>query len=124
MKNHHKNQGKGPTRIKPFLIRKGFIGNNDIIPTHKNKIIADEKQLAELFNKYYINYVEKCSGIKPRHFNVNFENTIMQSIKDIVNCYENPPSIIKITQAMNGSDVPDSEKFSFKTVNELKLKTF
>ena len=43
--------------IKVFLTNKGFICNNDITPTHKNKIIANEKQLAKLFNSYYINTV-------------------------------------------------------------------
>ena len=43
--------------IKVFLTNKGFICNTDITTTHKNKIIADEKQLAKLFNSYYINTV-------------------------------------------------------------------
>ena len=41
--------------IKTFLTNKGFISHNYITPTYKNKIIADEKQLAKLFNSYYIN---------------------------------------------------------------------
>ena len=37
---------------------------------------------------------------------------------DIVISYRNHPSIIKIKQVVNGSDVSDSERFSFRTVNE------
>ena len=45
-----------------------------------------------------------------------------RSIKNIVNSFKDYPNIIKIKQTVNGYDVPDSGIFSFKTVNELKLK--
>ena len=106
--------------IKPFLTNKGFIGNNDITLIHKNKIIFYEKQLTKLFNSYYINIVEKNSGTKT--FGTNFENTSVQSVRDIANSYKNHPSIIKIKQVVNGSDVSDNERFSFKTVNESEIK--
>ena len=48
--------------------------------------------------------------------------TIVQSVRDIVNSYKNHPSIIKIKQVVNGSDISDSERFSFKTVNESEIK--
>ena len=46
----------------------------------------------------------------------------MQSVRDIVNSYKNHPSIIKIKQVVNRSDVSDSERFSFQTVNENEIK--
>ena len=106
--------------MKPFLTNKGFTGNNDITLIHQNKIISDEKQLTKLFNSYYINIFEKSSGTKT--FETNFENTSVQSVRDIVNSYKNHPSIIAIKQVVNGSDVSDSERFSFKTVNESEIK--
>ena len=106
--------------MKPFLTNKGFTGNNDITLTHQNKIISDEKQLTKLFNSYYINIVEKSSGTKT--FGTNFENTSVQSVRDIANSYKNHPSITKIKQVVNGSDVSDSERCSFKTVNESEIK--
>ena len=106
--------------MKPFLTNKGFTGNNDITLIHQNKIISDEKQLTKLFNSYYINIVEKSSDTKP--FGTNFENTSVQSVRDIVNSYKNHPSIIKTKQVVNGSNVSDSERFSFKTVNESEMK--
>ena len=106
--------------MKPFLTNKGFTGNNDITLIHQNKIISDEKQLTKLFNSYYINIVEKSSDTKT--FSTNFENSSVQSVRDIVNSYKNHPSIIKIIQVVNGSNVSDSERFSFKTVNESEIK--
>ena len=105
--------------MKPFLTNKGFTGNNDITLIHKYKI---EKQLTKLFNSYYINIVEKSRSTKSKTFGTNFENTSVQSVRDIVNSYKNHPSIIKIKQVVNGSDVSDSERFSFKTVNESEIK--
>ena len=83
--------------MKPFLTSKGFTGNND----DQNKIISDEKQLTKLSNSYYINIVEKSSDTKT--FGTNFENTSVQSVRDIVNSYKNHPSIIKIKQVVNAS---------------------
>ena len=107
--------------MKPFLTNnKGLTGNNDITLIHQNKLISDEKQLAKLFNSYYINIVEKSSDTKT--LGTNLENTSIQSVRDIVNSYKNHPSIIKIKQVVNGSNVSDSERFSFKTVNESEIK--
>ena len=106
--------------MKPFLTNKGFTGNNDITLIHQNKIISDEKQLTKLLNSYYINIVEKSSDTKT--FGINFKNTSVQSVRDIVNSYKNHPSIIKIKQVVNGSNVSDSERFSFKTINESEIK--
>ena len=63
------------------------------------------------FNSYYINIVEKSSGTKPKSFGTNFENTSVQSVRDIANSYKNHPSIINIKQVVNGSDVSHSEIF-------------
>ena len=78
--------------------------------------------MTKLFNSYYINIVEKSSGNKPKTFDTNFENTSVQSVRDIVNSYKNHPSIIKIKQVVNRSSVSDSERFSVKTVNESEIK--
>ena len=76
--------------------------------------------MTKLFNSYYINIVEKSSDTKT--FGTNFENTSVQSVRDIVNSYKNHPSIIKIKQVVNGSNVSNSERFSFKMVNESEIK--
>ena len=76
--------------------------------------------MTKLFNSYYINIVEKSTDTKT--FGTNFENTSVQSVRDIVNSYKNHPSIIKIKQVVNRSNVSDNERFSFKIVNESEIK--
>ena len=76
------------------------------------------------FKSYYINIIEKSSDTKPKTFRTNFETTSAQSVRDIANCYKNHPSIIKIKEEVNGSDVFNGERLSFKTANEVKLKIF
>ena len=85
-------------------------------------IICDEKQLNKLFNSYYINIDEKSSGSTPNTSGINFENTRVQSVRDIFNSYKNHPSNIKIKQVVNGSDDSYSERFSFNSVNENEIK--
>ena len=46
----------------------------------------------------------------------------MLSVRDIVNSHKNHPSILKIEQVVNECDVSDSERFSFKTVNETEIE--
>ena len=46
----------------------------------------------------------------------------MLSVRDIVNSHKNHPSILKIAQVVNECDVSDSERFSFKTVNETEIE--
>ena len=76
--------------------------------------------MTKLFNSYYINIVEKSSDTKA--FGTNFENNSVQSVRDIVNSYKNHPSIIRIKQVVNGSNISDSERYSVKTVNESEIK--
>ena len=77
--------------------------------------------MTKLFNSYYVNIVEKCSGTKPKTFSKNFENTY-SLVTDAVSSYKNHPRIIKLKQVVNGSAVPESERFSSKTVNEIEIK--
>ena len=67
----------------------------------------------------YTNIIEKSSGSNPKTFGINFENTAVQSFKDMVNSYRNHPSVIKIKQVVNGSDISESERFS---INENEIK--
>ena len=107
--------------IKLFLRNEGFIGNNDITLIQKSKIISNEKQLTKLFDSY-INTDLESIGTKLKTFGIKFQSTSVQSFRDIVNSYKNHSSIIKIKKVVNGSDVSDSERFSFKTVNETEIK--
>ena len=53
--------------------------------------------------------MKKSSGTKPKTFGINFENTSVQSVRDIVNFYKKHPSITKMKQVV-------------KTVNETEIK--
>ena len=77
--------------------------------------------MTKLFNSYYVNIVDKCSGTKPKTFTTNFENTC-SLVTDVVTSYKNHPRIIKLRQVVNESAVPESERFSSKTVNEIEIK--
>ena len=57
--------------IKPFLKNKCCHAQNDIMLFQNDEIITEEKDLAETFNKQYINIVEKSRGIKPVNVAIN-----------------------------------------------------
>ena len=104
--------------VKPFLTNKGFIGHNNVTLNHETKLLPTDKT----FNCYYLNIVEKSSDTKANTFDINYGNTSVKSVKDIVNPYKIHPSITKVKQVVNGSDVSDNEIFSLKMVNETETK--
>ena len=61
------------------------------------KIISSENELVKVFNKHYINIIEKSGGQKPT--NIAKRNSIdndRQAVELICNSYRNHPSILKI----------------------------
>ena len=50
--------------IKPILTNKGIIASNDITLIDGKKVITDEYEISETFNKPYIDIVEKSCGKK------------------------------------------------------------
>ena len=80
----------------------------------------DEKDLAETFNKHYINIVEKSSGIKP--VNVAMMHNICDNdtaINVIIEAYKNHPSVTKIKEIIGKI----TTKRSFKSLTLLKKAT-
>ena len=70
-------------------------------------VIKDEKILVEMFNKHYVNIVEKTSGIAPKNPGNPLDPKLDQkTIPEIVENYWNHPSIIKIKEIVK-------EKLSF-----------
>ena len=64
-----------------------------------DEIITEEKDLVETFNKHYVNFVEKSSGIKP--FNVPMRHNKCDNdaaINVIIEAYKNHPSVTKIKE--------------------------
>ena len=50
--------------IKSFMGSKGMIANNDLNLTDGKNVITDEYEISKIFNKHYINIVERCCGNK------------------------------------------------------------
>ena len=99
--------------VKPFFSNKGALVGSDISIVKNNKIITDDHELTELFNKHYVNIVENASGKKPCGV---ADTTDIDDDRDIVRLilekYKNHPSVLAIVQN------PDSnfEAFSFHEV--------
>ena len=51
--------------IKPFLANKGHLENAEIMLIQDKKRISNESELVKVFNKYYVNIIEKSGGQKP-----------------------------------------------------------
>ena len=101
------------------LINKGFLGNKDITLIEGNKIIISKRELAETFNEYYINIVEKSSGIKPKDISQRDKNqNIVKKIREIVKSYENHPSILQMNNICSCS-FHVKEKICRHFVNEI-----
>ena len=58
--------------MKPFLTNKGSFDNSDIMLIGDIKMITDDKRLTKRFHEhYYINVVERSSGLKPEKNSVS-----------------------------------------------------
>ena len=104
--------------MKPFLKNKSCHAQNDIMLIQNNEIITEEKYLVEIFNKYYINIVEKSSGIKPVNIammhNICDNNT---AIYVIIEAYKNHPSVTKVKEIIEKNTT--KRFFKFDSVRKL-----
>ena len=58
-------------------------------------LLKDEKILAEMFNKHYINVVEKTSEVAPKNLGNPLDPKLDEkTIREIIENYRNHPSII------------------------------
>ena len=105
--------------IKPFMTNKGMIANKDITLIDRKNVITDEYELSQIFNKHYINIVEKSCGNKP-----NKIGTTIASLNDsdvinrIIKTYQNHPSVLKIKNKF-GSDL---NSFDFQQIKAPEVK--
>ena len=102
---------------KPFISHKGIQTNENITTEVKKNeqievkglhekvnirtkdLIKDEKILVEMFNKHYINIVEKTSGIAPKNLgNLLDPKHDEKTIRETIENYRNHPSIINIKE--------------------------
>ena len=53
--------------IKPFITNKGHLENAEIMLIQGKNLITTEIELVKVFNKHFINIIEKSGGQKPRN---------------------------------------------------------
>ena len=87
--------------VKPFLSNKGGLHGTDITLVKEDKIITDDRELAEVFNDHYINIVEKSSGKKPSSIAENAPSSDDRCIvRLILQQYQNHPSVLAIIRSL------------------------
>ena len=88
--------------VKPFLTNKNFFTCENITTENKGELISDSLKLTNILNTYYINLVEKLSGILPSVAgNPNNSLEDSETVKNIIKQYKNHPSIINIKNQAN-----------------------
>ena len=107
------------------------MSNNFISTGNGDTFIDKETNFVEIFNIYYINIVEKTSGV-PHEKNVIDTNNTQEIIEGIIRKYERHPSMLKIKNNFDSLLIflklklpiliPFSSKESLK--NELELTLF
>ena len=105
--------------IKPFMTNKGMIANKDITLIDGKNVITDEHELSQIFNKHYINIVEKSCGNKPNKIGTTLESLNDSDVIDrIIRSYQNHPSVLKIKNKF-GSDL---NSFDFQQIKAPEVK--
>ena len=83
--------------IKPFRTNKGHLGNAEIMLIQDKKINSNKHKLVKVFNKHYINIIEKSGGQKStntaKNHTIDNDN---QAVELPCNSYRSHPSILKI----------------------------
>ena len=86
--------------IKPFLSKKGSDGGNEVILCENEKIVSDQTEVCNIFNKYFVNVAKDIGNNSPQ-YNQDFSDH---------------PSIEKIMENNPSKDPKD--QFSFKPTTE------
>ena len=102
-------------RVKPLFSDKQKGIQSDIIIVENGETISDKKRVAEKLNNFFIEAVDKLD-IKPYLIH---NNRISKNTQDIIDKYENHPSIKMIKE-----NIKDENKFSFQdtTKEDLQLQ--
>ena len=84
--------------IKPYMTNKGALSSNDIILYENNEYICDDKQLVEIFNKFYIFIVKQTTGKDPKDITNTLDGAIKMEnvVEKIIDLYETHSSIQSI----------------------------
>ena len=92
---------KGIQRNENINIEVEVKGLHEKVDIRTKDLINDEKIVMEMFNKHYINIVEKTSRIAPKNLGNSLDlKPDKKSIREIIENYRNHPSIIKIKKLL------------------------
>ena len=94
------------------------MSNNFISTGNGDAFIDKETNFVEIFNIYYINIVEKTSGI-PREKNVIDTNNTQEIIEGIIRKYERHPSMLKMKNNFDSFVTFDFSKAEVADINSL-----
>ena len=96
-----------------------MIANKDITLIDRKNVITDEYEISQIFNKHYINIVEKSCENKPNKIGTKLESFNDSDVIDrIIKSYQNHPSVLKIKNKF-GSDL---NSFDFQQIKAPEVK--
>ena len=104
--------------FKPFLTNKISLSSESITIKDKDKFIDEEKELAEIFNNYYINIVEKKSGKPVENSFANYDDNFKAVLK-IIEKHEKHQSILEIRKKLKLTETLKIPKAEVSHVNKL-----
>ena len=81
-------------------------------------LINDEKILVEMFNKHYINIVQKTSGLAPKNLGNPLDSKLDEkAICEIIENYRNHPSISKIKEIVKEKPIFEIPEATIEDIN-------
>ena len=90
--------------IKPCVSKKGSYGGNEVILSENEKIVSDQTEVCNIFNKFFVNVAKDIGNIFPQ-YNQDFSNH---------------PNIEKMMENKLSKDPED--QFSFKPTTETYVR--
>ena len=104
--------------FKPFLTNKISLSSESITIKDKDKFVDEEKELAEIFNNYYINIVEKKSGKPVENSFANYDDNFKVVLK-IIEKHEKHQSILEIRKNLKLTETLKIPKAEVSHINKL-----
>ena len=102
--------------VKPSFSNK-IKSVENIYLDESGEIIRNEKEVANVFNKYFANIVPNIMGITNNHNLLSDLDTTNDPIEKIINKYQNHPSITSINKPMTRSELT----FSFHSATKEQI---
>ena len=86
---------------KPMITNKCKTSGNTIKLEENGKIIDNDEEIANIFNKHYVNIVENCTGKAPTSVsNDNSKTSDRENVDKIISKYKTHPSVKKIKECI------------------------